>query len=384
MRAFSTKLKPVSSASDTPKRDCGSTAMSSPASSSLISRTLPALPVASTMRFMWRLRRPSLERTVTLADVPHRARRARASIDRIPFHARRVLRVLRGQRLAPPCRAQSPRQRGALLGDELADAALREFEHGLQFFHAEGVALGRALHLDEGAGLVHYHVHVGFGVGIFGVIEVEHRHTLVDADRHRRHLAVNGVFIDDAALLHVAHGVNQRDVAARDGRGAGAAVGLEDVAIDGDGALAQRRRIHHGPQRAADQALDFHGAAALLALRGLALGALAGGARQHAVFGGDPAAAVAFDPARHAVFDAGGAQHPSVAEFDEHRSFGVFGVVTGKFDDTKIAGLSAAGTHWNSFNVLPGRSGIIACLPHGRAIARAVSQSGGTEYYGGQ
>src|SRR3569833_3065915 len=75
---------------------------------------------------------------------------------------------------------------------------------------------------------------------------------------------------------------------------------------------------------------------------------------------------------------------PSAAEFDEHRSFGVFGVVSGKLDDAKIAGLSAAGTHWNSFNVLPGRSGIIACLPHGRAIARAVSQSGGTEYYGGQ
>ena len=43
-------------------------------------------------------------------------------------------------------------------------------------------------------------------------------------------------------------------------------------------------------KRAADQPLDFDGAAALLAGGGLAAGALGGGARQHAVFGGDPAA----------------------------------------------------------------------------------------------
>ncbi len=51
--------------------------------------------------------------------------------------------------------------------------------------------------------------------------------------------------------------------------------------------------IDHGAQGAADQTLDFHGAAGLLAGGGLAPGALVGGARQHAVFGRDPAAAAA-------------------------------------------------------------------------------------------
>jgi hypothetical protein len=42
-------------------------------------------------------------------------------------------------------------------------------------------------------------------------------------------------------------------------------------------------------QGAADQALDFQGATALLATAGFALVTLAGGARQHAVLGGQPA-----------------------------------------------------------------------------------------------
>ena len=44
-------------------------------------------------------------------------------------------------------------------------------------------------------------------------------------------------------------------------------------------------------QRAADQALDFLGAAGLLAARGFAVAARIRGARQHAVFGGQPALA---------------------------------------------------------------------------------------------
>src|SRR3569832_1398117 len=52
MRAFSTKVSPVSSASSTPNCDCGCTCMPVPASSSLISRTLPRLPVARTISFM--------------------------------------------------------------------------------------------------------------------------------------------------------------------------------------------------------------------------------------------------------------------------------------------------------------------------------------------
>ena len=117
----------------------------------------------------------------------------------------------------------------------------------------------------------------------------------------------------------------ERDIAAGDRGGAGAAIGLEHVAIDADLPLAQRRQVGHRAQRPADQPLDFLGAAALLAARRLAVGAGMGRARQHAVFRGDPAAPGVAQEGRHPLFHRGGAQHMGVAEADEAGAFGVFG-----------------------------------------------------------
>ena len=90
-----------------------------------------------------------------------------------------------------------------------------------------------------------------------------------------------------------------------------------------DGALAERPQIHRGAQRAADQALDLLRAPGLLAARGLAGAAGVGGARQHAVLGGDPALALAAQESGHALLDTRRAQHPRLAELDQHRAFGV-------------------------------------------------------------
>ena len=62
-----------------------------------------------------------------------------------------------------------------------------------------------------------------------------------------------------------------------DGRRAGAAVGLEHVAVDPDGVLAQRVQVVDRAQRAAEEPLDLDGAALLLAGARLALRALARG-----------------------------------------------------------------------------------------------------------
>ncbi len=60
-------------------------------------------------------------------------------------------------------------------------------------------------------------------------------------------------------------GVGQRDVGAGDRGGAGAAVGLQHVAVDRDRVLAERGQVDRGAQRAADQPRDLVGAAADLA-----------------------------------------------------------------------------------------------------------------------
>ena len=82
----------------------------------------------------------------------------------------------------------------------------------------------------------------------------------------------------------------KRDPGAGDRGRARAAIGLQHVAIERDLALAQRLQIGDGAQAAADQALDFLRAAGLLAGGRFAPRARMGRARQHAVFGGDPAA----------------------------------------------------------------------------------------------
>ena len=132
-----------------------------------------------------------------------------------------------------------------------------------------------------------------------------------DADRDRGHR--RRVIGERASLPCASSQVTAScggDEGAGDRRGAGAAVGLQHVAVERDGALAQRVEVEHAAQRAADQALDLLRAAALLAARRLAVAAGVGGARQHAVLGRDPALAAAALVRRHLLFDRGGAQHP--------------------------------------------------------------------------
>ena len=128
--------------------------------------------------------------------------------------------------------------------------------------------------------------------------------------------------------------------------GARAAVGLQHVAVERDGALAERAQVHDRAQRAADQALDLEGAAALLAARGLARAMRVWVAR-----GSMPYSAVTQPsplPRRNdgtpsstlAVH-----QHPRVAELDQHRALRVARVAAGDANRAQLVGRAAAGSH---------------------------------------
>ena len=58
---------------------------------------------------------------------------------------------------------------------QLGDAGRGEIQQLIELVAAERMAFGRALHFDEAAAIVHDDVHVGLGVGIFGVVEIQHR-----------------------------------------------------------------------------------------------------------------------------------------------------------------------------------------------------------------
>jgi hypothetical protein len=125
---------------------------------------------------------------------------------------------------------------------------------------------------------------------------------------------------------------------------AGAAVGLQHVAVEGDLAFAQGLEVGHGAQAAADQALDFLGAAGLLALGGLAA------LRVCVARGSMPYSAVTQPwplPRRKGgrLLRPRRAQHAGVAHLDQHRAFGVTGEIAGDLDGAELVRLALAGAH---------------------------------------
>ena len=147
---------------------------------------------------------------------------------------------------------------------------------------------------------------------------------------------VSGSPVSAPVAAQVRDGVGQRDVRPGDRGGAGAAVGLEDVAVEDDRVLAERLVVDDRAQRAADQPGDLVGAAADPALDRLAVGAGVGRGGEHGVLGGDPAQAGALAPARHALGGGGGAEHPGAAELDQHRPGGVVEPVAGDRDRAEL------------------------------------------------
>src|SRR5712671_350888 len=119
---------------------------------------------------------------------------------------------------------------------------------------------------------------------------------------------------NDIPGFHPDEAIMQRDPGTRNGSRSSAAVGLDNIAIYGDLPLTERVEVHHGAQAAANEPLDFYGAAVLLARGRLASRPLQGGARQHAVFGRNPAAGLALEPGRQAILERRRHQDMGIAE----------------------------------------------------------------------
>ena len=207
-------------------------------------------------------------------------------------------------------------------------------------------AFGGDLRLDDRAVGGEHEIAVAAGLAVLVIIEVEHRRALVDAAADRGDLGADRVGAERLGCEQLVDRDAQRDPAAGDRRGARAAVGLDDVAIDDDLALAELGQVDDRAQRAADQPLDFLGAARLLALGRLAVAAGVGGAGQHAIFGRHPALALAAQEGRHLVLDARGAQHPGVAEADQARAFGMAGEAGLETKLAHLIGGASGRAHW--------------------------------------
>src|SRR5436189_1859506 len=110
---------------------------------------------------------------------------------------------------------------------DLGDAGLGEGEQLVEALAREGLALGGRLDLDEAAVAGHHDVHVRVGVRVLGVIEIEQRQAVDDADRDRGEGVREGARQPEAVERPPAG-----HVGAADGRAARAAVGLQDIAVE--------------------------------------------------------------------------------------------------------------------------------------------------------
>ncbi len=207
-------------------------------------------------------------------------------------------------------------RRGLLL-EELVEPELGQVEQAVHRRPVERLALGRPLDLDVRPGIGADDVEVDLRPGVLRVVEVEKGDPVDDPDADR------GDPADDRPLHAVGdEGRGEGDVAAGDRGRPRPAVGLEDVAVDGDRPLAEPGQVDDPAERAADEPLDLVGPAADPALGRLALAALGGRPREHRVLGGDPAGALAPEMGRDAVLDRGRAQDLRVADPDPARALG--------------------------------------------------------------
>src|SRR5262249_30650742 len=139
--------------------------------------------------------------------------------------------------------------------------------------------------------------------------------------------------------------LRQRHVGRGDGGAARPTVGLDDVAVQGEGSCPELRQVDGCPQCPTDEPLDLLRPAALLALGRLARGPGVGASREHAVLGGHPAAALPQQMGRDALLDGAGDAYPGVADAELGRALRVARHPGGDGERTVIERASVEGAH---------------------------------------
>ena len=124
-------------------------------------------------------------------------------------------------------------------GDQLADPLLGQCQHGGEIIVAERPVFGGRLHLHDIALGRQDIIGIRVGLRILRVIQIEHRGAVIDASTHRSDEIGQRQGRDLLFRHQTAKGELQRHRRSGDRRRARAAVGLNDIAIDPDLALAQ-------------------------------------------------------------------------------------------------------------------------------------------------
>ena len=222
--------------------------------------------------------------------------------------------------MCPPTRAS---QRRLLRLNQRTHALFCQIQHSVHLAPGENCPFARHLHLNQTAVAKQDEIPIHARCTVFGIVEIQHCLPGIDTAGNSGNMADDRIRRNHPCLHQFVDGQTQRHPPPRDRCTAGSAVGLDNVAINGDLTLSQRRTVNAGTQGSSYKPLYFNSSAALPPGCSLAPVARVGGARQHAVFRRDPTQPGILQEWRRALFQRRSAQHVGAANLDQAGTLGM-------------------------------------------------------------
>jgi hypothetical protein len=129
----------------------------------------------------------------------------------------------------------------------------------LKFSSTEIMFFASCLNFDKATRTGHDNIHVDLGVAIFGVVEIENDLIFEEADTDGGDGGAEGISGHAPSDLQAFDSSAQSKAGSGDGRGTGAAVGREHIAINPEAAGSEGGEIDHGAKAATEETLNLGG-----------------------------------------------------------------------------------------------------------------------------
>ena len=191
------------------------------------------------------------------------------------------------------------------------NTGFRKIQQSIQLWTAERFPFCRALDLQQAPVTGDDDIEVHLGPAVLAVVQIQHWGAVHEADGDGGQLVADGVNRDQLTLQKDVAGPTQGEPGPCHRCCARSGIRLDHVAIHQQSTFPQRFHVDHGPQAAADQALNLLGPARQF--HQLPPLPFRRGTREQAVFSAQPSLSLSLAPAGNAFLQRHTAQHGGAA-----------------------------------------------------------------------
>jgi len=168
-----------------------------------------------------------------------------------------------------------------LEGEDFLQSLFGKGEERLKFSSTEIMFFASCLNFDKSTRTGHDYIHVDLGVAIFGVIKIENDLIFEKTDTDGGDGGAEGIGSHAPSDLQALNSSAQSEAGSGYGRGTGAAVGGENIAIDPEATGSEGGEIDHGAKATTEETLNFGGTSVDLAARRVASFTTGGRSGEH-------------------------------------------------------------------------------------------------------